>query len=439
MKGIKIKVLVKKACTPCAALISIVALASVINPRNALAELTAQGNEGPHNDRVLKTSFREKEWTASLGIEGEAAAIFNGHREAGGNEASFGDIYVNLIGDLEHKMDNCRLGVELDEVPSGSVLNFGDPAEINKHNQHRMRADGYLNRPDVLTHIFYNWSSEEHYVGIRLGAMKFAGLDPIEGNPTKYYAARLSPLELSQHYDKGILFEYAYKSNTLGPIFNVDVGIINGDWRMGESSVFSYHDSRANSYPGYTFTWDVYLSAFLGKPIQEKLGTVKFSGSWMNNDIGSNGGQKIRLDHALYSLSYTTPSFSDMRFEIRGFLGDFEQGETWNPPLESTKVWGLEAALRNIPLGDIGSLALYAGYSEMNLDSGDSAGIIWVSNSTTYEKQWQFGAILAEPFGVSNIYPFVSVSLRDMDGLDDWGAVDKNHLYICVVGFKYLF
>jgi hypothetical protein len=128
-----------------------------------------------------------------------------------------------------------------------------------------------------------------------------------------------------------------------------------------------------------------------------------------------------------------------MRFEIRGFLGDFEQGKTWSPPLELTKVWGLEAAIRNIPLGDIGSLDLYAGYSEMNLDSGDPAGTIWVSNSTTYEKQWQFGAMLAKPYGVSNLYPFVSFSLRDMDGLDDWGTLNKNDQYVCVVGLKYLF
>ncbi len=408
-----------------------------VNPRNALAQLTPQGNEGPHNDRVLKSSFRE--WTASLGIEGETAAIFNGHRTSGGNEASFGDFYVNLIGYLERKMDNRSLGIELDFVPSDSLLNFNDPTKINHHNQHRMRADGYLNRPDILTHIFYNWTLKKHYIGIRLGAMKFAGLDPIEGNPTKYYAARLSPLVLSQHYDKGILFEYAYQSNTLDPIFNVDVGIIDGDWQMGETSVFSSHDSRANSYPGYTLTWDVYLSALLGKPIQEKLGTVKFSGSCMKNDIGSNGGQKGRLDHLLYSLTYTTPLSSVTRFEIRGFLGDFEQGETWSPPLESTEVWGLEAALRNISLGKIGSLDLYAGYSEMNLDSGDPAGTIWVSDSTTYEKQWQFGALLTEPFGVSNLSPFINFTLRDMNGLDDWGTLYKHDQYVCVVGLKYLF
>jgi hypothetical protein len=431
--------LAKNACISFASLISIVALTPVMKPGNALAGPTAQGNESPHNGRVLQTSFREKDWTASLGIEGEAAAIFNGHRKAGGNETSVGDIYINLIGDLEHKMDNCRLGIELDLVPSGSVLNFGDPAKTNKHNLNRMRADGYLNRPDVLTHIFYNWSSEKHYVGIGLGAMKFAGLGPIEGNPTKYYAAGLSPLELSQHYDKGILFEYACKSNTLGPVFNVNVGIIDGDWRMGEPSVFSYHDSRANGYPGYTSTWNIYLSALLSRPVQEKFGTVKLSGSWMKNDIGSNGGQKIRLSHTMYSLSYTTPSFSDMRFEIRGFLGDFEQGETWGPPLESTRVWGLEAALRFIRLGDIGSLDLYMGYSEMNLDSGHPAGIIWVSNNTTCEEQWQFGAVLAEPFGAPHLCPFVSVTLRDMDGLDDWVTLDKSHQFIYVVGVKYLF
>jgi len=296
-----------------------------------------------------------------------------------------------------------------------------------------------LNRPDVLAHIFYNWSSEEHYVGVRLGAMKFAGLDPIEGSPTKYYAARLSPLELSQHYDKGVLFEYACRSDTLGPVFNVNVGVIDGDWRMGESSVFSYHDSRANGYPGYTFTWDVYLSALLDKPVRERFGTVKFSGSWMHNDIGSNGGQKIRLAHALYALSYTTPSFSDMRFEIRGFLGNFEQGDTWDPPLESTRAWGLETALRNISLGDVGSLDLYAGYSEMKLDSGDPAGIIWLTNNTTCEKQWQLGAVLSEPFGVPDLYPFVSITLRDMNGLGDWVTLDKNHQYIYVVGLKYMF
>ena len=129
-----------------------------VNPRNALAQLTPQGNEGPHNDRVLKASFRE--WTASLGIEGETAAIFNGHRSGGGNEASFGDLYINLIGYLERKMDNRYLGVELDIVPSDSVLNFNDPTKNNQHNQHRMRADGYLNRPEILTHIFYNWALE---------------------------------------------------------------------------------------------------------------------------------------------------------------------------------------------------------------------------------------------------------------------------------------
>ena len=75
----------------------------------------------------------------------------------------------------------------------------------------------------------------------------------------------------------------------------------------------------------------------------------------------------------------------------------------------------------------------------MTLDSGDAAGTIWVSNSTTYEKQWQFGALLAEPFGVSNLSPFINFTLRDMDGLGDWGALYKNDQYVYVVGLKYQF
>ena len=422
-------------CISFAALISVL----FVNPGNVFAGPNAPAAECCQYDRVLKTSFKDMQYTASLGIEGEAASIFNGHRKAGGNETSIGDLYINLIGDLEYNRGNFRLGVELDWVPEDTVLNFGDPDEINKHNQHRMRADGYMNRPDVLTHIYCNWRSENHYAGIRFGAMKFAGLDPIEGSPADYYAARLSPLELSQHYDKGILLEYAYKSETHGPVFNVNFGVIDGDWRMGEASVFSYHDSRANGYPGYTLTWDVYLTSLLDKSAREKFGAVKFSGSFMHNDIGSNGGQKIRLEHEMYALSYTTPSFSDMRLEIRGFLGNFEQGDTWGSPLEETRAWGLEAALRNISLGDAGSLTLYAGYSKMELDSGEAAGLIWLTNNTTSEKQVQFGAKWNEPFGVPHLCPFVSITLRDMDGLDDWWTMDKSHEHIYMVGVKYRF
>lgn len=435
MKDCANRTLAENSCILFTVLIS----ALLINPGNVFGEPNAPACEGRQYDRVLETSFKDMQYTASLGIEGEAATIINGHRKAGGNETSIGDIYINLIGDLEYNMGNARLGVELDWVPSGTVLNFGDPDEVNKHNQHRMRADGYLNRPDILPHIFYNWHSENHYAGVRLGAMKFAGLDPIEGSPTQYYAARLSPLELSQHYDKGIRLDYAYKSEIHGPVFNVNFGVINGDWRMGEASVFHYHDSRANGYPGYTLTWDVYLTSLLDKPAREKYGTVKFSGSYMHNDIGSNGGQKIRLAHTLYALSYTTPSFSDMRFEIRGFIGDFEQGYTWAPPLEETSAWGLEAALRNISLSDAGSLDIYAGYSEMTFDSGDPAGIIWITSNTTSEKQWQAGARWVDPFGVPHLCPFVSITLRDMNGLDDWWTMDKSHEHIFMFGVKYRF
>ena len=75
----------------------------------------------------------------------------------------------------------------------------------------------------------------------------------------------------------------------------------------------------------------------------------------------------------------------------------------------------------------------------MNFDSGDPAGTIWVSDSTTYEKQWQLGALLAEPYGVSHLSTFINFSLRNMNGLDDWGTLDKNGQYVCAVGLKYLF
>lgn len=357
-------------------------------------------NQSSNDNRVLKTSFGEK-WNASLGVEGEfALALLNGARKGGGNEASFGDFYVNLKGNLENKLsEDSSFGIDVDLVPRDSVLDFN--VEENPHNHNRLRADNYLGRPDTLANLHFRGGDEQQSFGVKFGGMKFAGLEQLEGSPTKYYASMLSPILLSQYYDKGILLEYAREP------FALSFGVTDGDWETGEPSVFRYHDSRANSTPGCSST------------LEFNLGKLKVYGSWVGDNIGSSKGQKKYKNDLSGAVSYTIENFLGKELEVRGFVGEFERGERLNNPSpESTNFRGLEAAIRDIYVGDK-LIDIYAGYSEMELDSIYKGSNIWVDGSS-YENQWQAGIRLKEPFGWKNASLNFSGSFRNIDNPERW-------------------
>lgn len=356
----------------------------------------------------------ENKGFVSLEFKSEVAlAILHGPRTSGGNEASLGDLYVNLVATFEREVRRGSVGTVLDIVPEDVVLNFKVPDEINEYNHNRFRADGFLSRPYLLGHIYY----ELEPVSLRLGAMKFAGLAPLEGFPTAYYAAQLSPLILSQHYDKGIRIDLSYSEWLI-----IQAGLIDGDWEMGEPDIFAMHDSRANSYPGVTARLTLKFKGF------------KLDGSFIKNGVGSNGGEKTYSNHRFIALGYDIP-----KLEIRGFYGELERGPTWGPlyqpnwPPEETLTYGLELALRNIAES---SVDLYAGWSKMWRESGDPAGTIWVEEETSIEKQWVVGAQWQNPFGLDIVSLNLSFGDRDMNGLEQWRII-KNKSQTFFLGVEF--
>ncbi|MBI5787874.1 MAG: hypothetical protein HZA78_03340 [Candidatus Schekmanbacteria bacterium] len=328
---------------------------------------------------------------------------------------SYGDLYGNLIADFGYKTRRGILGFIVDVVPEKSVLNFQEKNKVNFHNHNRLRADGFLSRPFLLPHLYYQQES----FAIRLGAMKFAGLDMLEGFPTAYYAARLSPLVLSEHYDKGIRLDYNY-----GERFTISAGLIDGDWEMGEADVFSLSDSRANSSPGGT------VKATL------KIGGVKISGSLTENRVGSNGGQKTYSNQQIIAAGYDSP-----HWETRAFWGELERGRTWGPgnqtnwPPEKTLTYGFELAARDMADSP---LDLYAGWAKMWRDAGNAAGTIWLNNTTTFEQQWVVGIRWKEPFGLDILSFNLTFGDRRLDGDSAWRIVEsKEHTIFFGVALDY--
>src|SRR3989338_4923048 len=389
----------------------------------------ARGLDKKVNDKVLSANLTE-----NISAEGRvtceyAAVMADGARTGGGNEASLGDFYVNIAGNLEHSTNSHSLGFFVDYVPRGSVLDF-NTSNSNSHNSNRLRADGFLNRPDLHSHVHLDKRLGDNKLSVSLGGKKFAGLETLDGSPTDYYAAQLSPLAISQHYDKGIQIAYSAPNR-----FNLDLGIIDGDWQMGEPSVFRHHDSRANSYPGFSFNiaWEPFSS--------KRFGALNLEGSALIDDIGSNGGQKTYNNNLIIAASYSAPGlWKDSLLKIRAFAGNFERGKTWGPnserdwPAEMTNFFGLEGSIGNIPLGDAGSLAAYVGYARMNHESGEPAGTIWKSRNTSHEGQYQSGLRWKEPYGIKHLTLNFSAGKRSMNGLPDWHINDKKEQYIGFLG-----
>ncbi len=199
------------------------------------------------------------------------------------------------------------------------------------------------------------------------------------------------------------------------------MGVIDGDWETGEPDVFAAHDSRANSTPGVT---GVLTLRFKG---------LQIDGSVLENRIGSNPDQKTYDNHWFVAFGYNVP-----KFQVRGFYGKLEKGRTWGPddeanwPPEKTSAYGLELVLRDI--ADL-PLDVYAGWSKMQLDSGDAAGLVWLDESTSYEQQWTISSHWKKPFGLDIISINLSLTDREMDGLEAWEKEEKGE-YVCFLGVE---
>lgn len=347
-----------------------------------------------------------------ISLKSEAAlAMMDNRRKNGGNETSFGDFYINLILNAQHK----NMGAILDFVPEGSVINVNDPEKRNYHNQNRVRLDGFLSRPYLLTHLYYKpkLANKEVKLAFRVGAMKFLGLQPLF-QATDYHAVQLTPLVLSTQYDKGMRLDLNYSS-----WLDIQLGFIDGDWKFGEADVFAHHDSRANSAPGATV-----------KTIVNYKG-LELELNYMDNRVGSNPGQKTYLNNQLVAIKYT---FSPVA--IRIFKGSMERGVTWGPslqpqwPAETTSFHGGELLLTGI------SYDLYLGLSEMKHTSGEAADI-WIEGSK-YEKQWVLGGCWKNPTGIENMSLTIAFSDRRLDNAQAWGITDSSE-YVFFLGVKFVF
>ena len=291
----------------------------------SVASQVRAGDLQTHDDVSLK-----------FGLNLEAMGVLvNRFREGGGNEMSIGDFLIGITLDGTYDIsDTSKIGLHFDWVPEQLVLNFADPGEVNSHNEHWLRADGYVSRPSILAHIGLEGQLSEDIRGeAKLGAFLAGGLEGL--GVSDHYLSTPAPLMHTQHYDKGI--QLGLSASWL----RLSASVIDGDWAVGEADVFATHNSAANSYPSYAggiellSPWGLYAG---------------FTGTY--GDLGSNPGQKRRQDNAVV---YAGGRWE--HFEVRGFgtrAWRNPEGDSSGRNVSAVRMdgYGMEATLRDIKLGE---------------------------------------------------------------------------------------
>lgn len=286
--------------------------------------------------------------------------LANEHRRPGGNEKSIGDTTIEANIRSEKNINGKvikTIFINVSMVPKTNVLDYQEKAEKNFHNQHRIKADGYLDRPWLLAHIGTEMElSESQDLTILAGSFEASGLQTLEGKPSQYYMT--APYGLVVRYDQGIQFNYELKDK-MDRIILASFGLIDGDSVKGQSDIRP-DDSRANSYPGYAGKLEVDIAKALQSSfdgLSEYLGNhnlyMGITGSV--NDTGSFKGEKRTQDDITTYMGYLvkTPYGSG---EMRVFQSQFARnpindGNGKHTTLVNSNAKGVELAIRDIPAG----------------------------------------------------------------------------------------
>lgn len=253
-------------------------------------------------------------------LRSQAALVLgNRFRYKGGNETSIGDHVVELDARVSKDLENGPIRtifLSVSAVPKDHVLNYNEKDEQNFHNENRLRADGFVDRPAILASVGakLNVSSNQNLT-ILAGSFTANGKKPLSGKPSRYYLT--APYGLVVRYDKGIQLNYELK-NRLDRILIASFSVIDGDRMSGESDV-SPADSRANSYPSLSGSFEIRVAKAINEffrratPLLSKhdfyLGVTGTRG-----DAGSFPGQKRVQDDAIVYLGH----------QVKTQKGDFE-------------------------------------------------------------------------------------------------------------------
>lgn len=291
-------------------------------------------------------------------IYGQVAGLaHNGLRYVGGNEYSVGDAVFQ--GDAKasvnfHNEHFEQIFISVSAIPKDQVLNYNEKAEQNSHNQNRLRANGFVDRPWLLANIGANIAlADSQNITILAGSMPVSGLDPLKGKPSRYYMT--APYGLMVRYDKGIQLNYELK-NELDRVLLASFSVIDGDGLKGESSV-DPADSRANSYPSYAGTMEVRLTNALRKVFEKTSPYLKNHDIYIgvtgsHGDTGSHPGQKRTQDDLTTYLGYMYTSKYGQA-EVRVFRSDFTRnaegtGDGRHDPQVKSAAHGIEVAYRGV-------------------------------------------------------------------------------------------
>lgn len=300
--------------------------------------------------------------TCTYGTLSGAASLYlaNEHRRPGGNEKSIGDTVFEADIRSEKNVNGKvikTIFIDISMVPKSNVLDYQEKLEKNYHNQTRIKADGFLDRPWLLGHIGTEMElSESQELTILAGSFEANGLHPLEGKPSQYYMT--APYGLVVRYDQGMQFNYELKDK-IERILLASFGVIDGDTAKGQSDLRP-DDSRANSYPGYAGTLEVDITKALQRSfdgLSEYLGNhnlyMGITGSV--NDAGSFKGEKRTQDDVTSYVGYVAKTpYGDG--EVRVFQSQFVRnpigdGSGKHTTLVNSNAKGVEMAVRNIPAG----------------------------------------------------------------------------------------
>lgn len=296
---------------------------------------------------------------ADLSIHGklELGAVYNEARRSGGNESSIGDGFFNLQFDA-----GCGwLAVGCDWVPDEFVCDFGE--RPNYHNNNWMRCDGYTMRPSLLGSVRIMAGG----LRIRCGGFKASGVEELNTPVSYYLLSTPPPLMHATHYDKGA------EVGWFGRHLEASASVIDGDWRMGETSVWKMHQSSANSYPSYAGN------------LRVKIGPLSAGASATYGDIGSYPGEKRRHDSAIGYVEFKSG------VTVRPFVVGMSRNRDGNgrhSPAVDTYGYGVEAEWKG----------LYGTAWSMKGDGED--GEIWIGSKSMAGWSIGYGVELMKPFKI---------------------------------------
>jgi hypothetical protein len=369
-----------------------------------------------------------------------AALAVNDHRKPGGNEEHYGE-YVAGVG-LDARFAPKRasalqaLGFHASWAPADLVLDFADPQRANRHNQNWLRADGILSRPSLLAFLQADLGTRNR-VQVRLGGFLASGLEPLDGAPSLYYLTMPAPLLHTQHWDKGGDVTYRFCPHGEA-VVTLGLGLLDGDWAVGEASLARLHNSAANSYPSWAGHLEVHpLALAKGSAAASGGADLAIGVEATEGELGSfwSGNQpleeKRRENNAVGYLRWSR-RIASATLEARGFLTRMERNPLANGtgshvPAVRTRGYGAEVAWRGVAIATA-RFDLYGNVWRMTNLSGVPDGEIWPAEfglSTTEIHGFLVGARWVDPVVIATrVQSWVGFSFGQIvpDVPDAWGS-----------------